>query len=222
MSQQMQQTLDSTDWLWQHRPLTATKMREASLPVAPQYILSSATAIKFLRSQFLSTSARYFAIGKRTAQWAIEMIPAIEPLLEYPRTTSSFSLLNLVKHLPVKPTIWLGSAQGFLRHTPLWHQNSWITPFITHWVWPDFSGAKKMCWAEPAEITCHCQAAAIVLQQIDLHPCSTIWLSSERLKHFFKPSINIKIFEHDWFDEILEQQRELLYYLKNDNQITQL
>lgn len=194
--------LRRTGWLWEHRPLMRTYQRTAPLPGAKQYILSSASAIKFLQGQTLP-EARYWAIGPRTAEWAQELLQlGSHPISAPPK--GPFSLRALVSQLPVQQTIWLGSAQGLLRHQKLWEECPWITPVITHWGWPNISQASQWDWSEPAHITCHCQNAATCLSQLVLHPQSLLWLSSPRLKRFIPTGFHTRIIQEDWLTEIAD------------------
>lgn len=199
-----QEILAQKGWSWAHRPLIQTQIRAVDLPLAPQYILSSATAIHFLQHHKLCSKARYLTIGQRTLEWAYELLPqgihaslaAAEP------SENGYSLPSLVAQLPEKKTIWLGSAQGLLRHQNLFDSHRWITPLITHWTWPSLSQGLKLCWATPAHITCHCQNAALVLSQLSLPQTSVIWLSSPRLIRFFDNTRTIKVISQDWVSDI--------------------
>lgn len=198
------QTLEIQGWHVEHRPLIKTLLRTTEIPAAPQYILSSATAIKSLIGKSMPADARYYAIGQRTLEWAKEMLPELDEVLYAPEQNNNepFSLLSLVRKLPLMPTIWLGSAQGVLRHHALWRDRPWIEPIVTHWVWPNLITATQQNWTQPAHITCHCQNAALTLAQLPISTSSHIWLSSDRLQRFFPKSWNVHLIRTDWLEDI--------------------
>lgn len=203
--------LNKKGWHFEHRSLIQTCLRDTPLPTAPQYILSSATAIKSLIDKALPKDARYYTIGLRTLEWAEEMLPQLSGSLYAPTLNSHepFSLLSLVRLLPQTPTIWLGSAQGLLRHQELWQEKVWIKPVVTHWVWPNLPIAQQQDWSQPAHITCHCQNAALALAQLPISPSSHIWLSSERLRRFLPGAWNVHSINTDWFNDIANFEKQI-------------
>lgn len=207
-------TLDSKGWHVEHRPLIQTYLRATAIPTAPQYILSSATAIKSLIGKNLPAEASYYTIGQRTLEWAQEMLPQLAGRLHAPEFNEheTFSLLSLVRSLPQLSTIWLGSAQGLLRHQTLWQQQPWIKPVVTHWVWPNIDFAQTKDWSQPAHITCHCQNAALALTQMPISPLSHIWLSSARLQRFFPKTWRLHVITTDWLQDIAQFEEKVAHH----------
>lgn len=195
--------IDALGFKYEHRPLIMTQYRKFALPRSAQYILSSASAIRSLIGKDLR-EADYWVIGPRTAQWAEQLLPHIAPWVRVP-SSGPYSLKHVVNTLPDVRTTWLGSAQGLWRHQELWLQCPWLIPVVSHWQWSNINQARHWDWSIPAEITCHCQNAAITLSQLPVDPRSRIWLSSPRLRRYFPEHAQCHIISSDWLTQIAAQ-----------------